>query len=92
MSTILDLENGRVISIDHDAKTYSIMTFAQMSQMMEQAVEQAKAEAARETGGGEVGRERPVEPVGQADHQPRVRLAPAIVAHQDLAAAEVLAP
>lgn len=50
MSTIMDLENGRVISIDHDAKTYTIMTFAQMTQMMEQAVTDAKAEAARESG------------------------------------------
>lgn len=50
MSTIMDLENGRVISIDHDAKTFTIMTFAQMTQMMEQAVTDAKAEAARESG------------------------------------------
>lgn len=44
-SSILDLDAGRVISIDHESKTYTMMTFEQMAQQMERAMEQAKQEA-----------------------------------------------
>jgi hypothetical protein len=44
-SSIVDLENGRFISLDHKAKTYTIMTFEQMAQMAEQAAAKAKGQA-----------------------------------------------
>jgi hypothetical protein len=54
-SSILDLENPRFIEINHDAKTYTIMTFAQMAEYMKQmqrkadsAMAQARAQAAKE--------------------------------------------
>lgn len=63
-SSIFDLENGRMISIDHKAKTYTIMTFAQMTEAVEGAMEQAKAEAAQQTGN-----EAAAEPEGEVDLQ-----------------------
>ena len=52
--------------------------------------ERAQAGRAQHSGGGEVGREQPVEAVGQADHQAGIGLPPALVADQHLAAAEIL--
>lgn len=37
-STITDLENGRMIMLDHDAKTYTAFTFAEMIERAQQAV------------------------------------------------------
>ena len=55
-----------------------------------QLAERAEAEPAQQPGRQQVGREQAVEAVGQADHQAGIGLAPAVVADQDLAAAEVL--
>ncbi|HEX7071962.1 MAG TPA: hypothetical protein VF190_14200, partial [Rhodothermales bacterium] len=41
-STIIDLENDRFITLDHERKTYTIMTFEQMVEHMEQAMAQAQ--------------------------------------------------
>jgi hypothetical protein len=49
-STIVDLENGRFISLDHNARTYTIMTFAQMAQMAEEAAAKAKGEGQKAEG------------------------------------------
>lgn len=50
-STIMDFQNGVYTYIDHDAKTYSVVTLAQMVDMMNQAVAQAQAESAQAQGG-----------------------------------------
>jgi hypothetical protein len=42
-STIMDFANGRYTFIDHDAKTYSVVTLEQMVAMMTQAATQAQA-------------------------------------------------
>ena len=47
-STIMDLENGRIIQIDHKAKTYTILTFDQMVETAQQAATQAREEVNRE--------------------------------------------
>jgi hypothetical protein len=49
-SSIVDLEAGRFITVDHDRKTYTVMTFEQMVQMMEQAAEQAREQAGSQSG------------------------------------------
>jgi hypothetical protein len=49
-STIFDLENGRFISIDHNAKTYTIMTFEQMAQAAEQAMAKAQSQSQQTAG------------------------------------------
>ena len=45
-STIMDFATGSYIWIDHEAKTYSTMTLAQMLEQAEQALAQAKASQA----------------------------------------------
>lgn len=46
VSTIIDLEAGRMIHVDHGARTYSSFTFAEMAERMSAAVDQASAQAA----------------------------------------------
>lgn len=46
-STIMDLDGRRVISIDHEAKTYSIFTFDQMIARAKEASEALQAEAGK---------------------------------------------
>jgi len=49
-STIIDLENDRMISLNHEKKQYSVLTFAEMAEKMDEAAaamrDQAKAEGA----------------------------------------------
>jgi hypothetical protein len=52
-STITDLENGRVISVDHEARTYWVMTFGEMMQMARQTGEELKAAGEQRTVSGE---------------------------------------
>lgn len=56
-STIVDASQGRFISLDHDRKTYTVMTAQDMADMMTEArgqvdaaVEEARAEQGREPG------------------------------------------
>jgi hypothetical protein len=49
-STIMDFENGVYTFIDHDAKTYSVVTLAQMVEMMNQAMAEAQAQSAQAQG------------------------------------------
>jgi hypothetical protein len=42
-SLIMDFETGRYTFIDHNAKTYSVVTLEQMLEQMQQSLEQAKA-------------------------------------------------
>jgi hypothetical protein len=46
-STIMDMESGRMIHIDHDARTYFTITLEQAAEALRQAGGQARAEAAR---------------------------------------------
>ncbi|HEX9659573.1 MAG TPA: hypothetical protein VGA18_04695 [Rhodothermales bacterium] len=48
-STIMDLEGERMISINHKKKEYSVITFAELAEMMSQMGTQMKAEAAEAT-------------------------------------------
>lgn len=57
-STISDMEGGRIINLNHKAKEYTVITFAEMLQMAEQMqenlkqkMEEAKAEQPEEEGG-----------------------------------------
>lgn len=47
-SVITDLATGRIITIDHEAKTFTILTLEQMVEAMSSAMDEAKAEAAAE--------------------------------------------
>ncbi len=46
-STIIDVDGGRFINIDHKNKAYSVMTFEQMAQAMSAAADSMKAAKAR---------------------------------------------
>ncbi len=46
-ATIIDLKAGTITSIDLQKKTYTVMTFEQMKQMMEQAQEKMKQKSAQ---------------------------------------------
>ena len=48
-STIMDLDGERMITINHKKKEYSIITFAELAEMMSQMGTQMKAEAAEAT-------------------------------------------
>ncbi|HEY5564155.1 MAG TPA: hypothetical protein VIL33_01100 [Rhodothermia bacterium] len=48
-STIMDLDGERMISINHKKKEYSIITFAELAEMMSQMGTQMQAEAAEAT-------------------------------------------
>lgn len=52
-STIMDFENGRYIWVDHEAKTYSMVTVEQMLEMAEQAAEKMKASQPAATSQGD---------------------------------------
>jgi len=45
-STIVDLDGKRIISLDHEAKTYTTMTFEQMAAQMQQAAANLRNERA----------------------------------------------
>ncbi len=47
-STIIDVDAGRIISIDKDRKAYSSMTFEQFAEVMRQAQDSMKAAMARQ--------------------------------------------
>jgi hypothetical protein len=46
-ASIVDLENGRFIDIDHNAKTYTMVTMAQIGDYMKQAEARQKSEMAK---------------------------------------------
>lgn len=46
-STIIDVDGGRIITLDHKNKTYSVMTFEQMAAAMSAAADSMKAAKAR---------------------------------------------
>jgi hypothetical protein len=54
-STIIDMESGRMVHLDHDARTYFTITMAQAAEAMRQAGGQARAEAERTRAGAERG-------------------------------------
>jgi hypothetical protein len=45
-ASIVDLENGRFVTIDHKARTYTVVTLDQMLEAMQQAERQVRAQAA----------------------------------------------
>lgn len=47
VSTIIDADAGRFTTVDNKKKTYSTMTFEEMSEAMQRAAEQGRAEAAK---------------------------------------------
>jgi hypothetical protein len=58
-STIIDLENDRMITLDHEKKQYSVLTFAEMAAKMDEAAaamkDQANAEGAVSSQDAEAG-------------------------------------
>jgi hypothetical protein len=49
-ASIIDADAGRITTIDHKQKSYTSMTFAEMSAAMQQAAQSAKESAAKEKG------------------------------------------
>ena len=52
ISSIIDADAGRITTIDHKQKTYTSMTFAEMSAAMQEAAQSAKESSAKEKGKG----------------------------------------
>jgi hypothetical protein len=52
-STIMDLEHGRFISIDHDARTYHVFTLEEMQQRVQQAASQMQQDGRQASGAGD---------------------------------------
>ena len=63
-STIIDLEEGRMIMLDHEKRQYSVFSFSEMAERMDEALAEMKAEAERQ--------DASAADQGDADDQPDV--------------------
>ena len=60
---VMDLEEGRMLTIDHQRRSYQTMTFAEMAQFTEEMMTQARAEAAQAGAGSAAAADSPASAV-----------------------------